>query len=197
MKVFVDSPLAINATEVFREHIECLDQQFVEQLLSEEDQDPLGFRDLYYVRKVAHSKELNKIKEPCIIISASGMCEAGRILHHLKNNIEKTSTTILFSGYQAPHTLGRRLLDGEKQVRIYGDEYTVKAKILKLESASGHADQEALVDWARETADRGRIKQVALVHCELECAEVLREKLLDVGLHDVIIPAPGETMELV
>ncbi len=196
MQVFVDSPLAVNATTVFREHIECLNENFIQQVLDEEDQDPLGFRDLHYVRKVQDSKALNEYKKPCIIISASGMCEAGRVLHHLKNNIGKPNTTILFSGYQAPHTLGRRILEGEKKVRIYGEQYNVRAKVLKLEGTSGHADQHGLLEWATEIAAAGNLKQVALVHCEFEPADEFRQQLHKAGIEKVIIPAPGDIMPL-
>ncbi|MGI9517127.1 MAG: MBL fold metallo-hydrolase RNA specificity domain-containing protein [Pirellulaceae bacterium] len=196
MQVFVDSPLAVNATTVFREHIECLNDKFIEQLLTEADQDPLGFRDLHYVRKVQDSKALNEYKKPCIIVSASGMCEAGRILHHLKNNIGKPNTTILFSGYQAPHTLGRRILEGEKRVRIYGVEYDVRANVMKLEGSSGHADQHGLLEWAKGIADAGSLKQVALVHCEFDPANEFRQQLQDAGIEDVIIPAPEDIMPL-
>ena len=105
MKVFVDSPLAVNATSVFRDHVECYDDETIEQMLSEEDEDPLAFDSLTYIRDANESKLLNQSDEPCIIISASGMCEGGRILHHLKHNITKPNTTIMFTGYQAPHTL--------------------------------------------------------------------------------------------
>ncbi len=196
VQVFVDSPLAVNATTVFREHVECLNRKFVNQLLSEDDQDPLGFRDLHYIRKVAHSKQLNVYDKPCIIISASGMCEGGRVLHHLKNNIEKPNTTILFSGYQAPYTLGRRILDGEKKVNIYGDPYHVNARVLKLEASSGHADQTGLLEWAKDIATAGDLKNVALVHCELEAAQAFKQQLQAAGIANVMIPARGESMEL-
>lgn len=196
VQVFVDSPLAVNATTVFRSHVECLNDAFTEQLLSEDDQDPLGFRGLHYVRKVEHSKELNNYKKPCIIISASGMCEGGRILHHLKNNIENPSTTILFTGYQAPHTLGRRILDGHEEVRIYGETHQVNANVLKLEASSGHADSDGLLEWAKGIAAAGNVRNVALVHCELEPATEFRNRLMEAGMENVMIPAPGDTMTL-
>ena len=147
IKVFVDSPLAVNATDVFRSHVECFDDEMVNAILKEEDEDPLMFRNLHYIRKVEHSKALNRLKDPCIIISASGMCEGGRILHHLKNNIGKENTTVLFAGYQAPHTLGRLLLDQSLDViKIYGEPYDVRCQVAKLEGSSGHADQSELLD---------------------------------------------------
>ena len=197
MKVHVDSPLAVNATDVFREHVECFDDEMINAILSEEDEDPLSFEGISYVRTINASKALNFSNEPCIIISASGMCEGGRILHHLKNNIEKPSTMILFAGYQAPHTLGRILLDGTlDKVKIYGQPYEVKAKICKLQGSSGHADQKELLDWALETHRNGNLKKVALVHCELDSATEFKQKLEQRKIGPVIIPAPGEEMSL-
>lgn len=195
MKVFVDSPLAVNATDVFRSHVECFDDDMVNAILEEDDQDPLMFRDLTYVRRTELSKALNHLKEPAIIISASGMCEGGRILHHLKNNIEKPNTTILFAGYQAPHTLGRILLDQSlDKVKIYGEEYEMNCKVAKLEGSSGHADQDELLDWAKETCDNGNVKQIALVHCELEPAEEFKGRLAKRKIQSVMIPAQGDEM---
>jgi metallo-beta-lactamase family protein len=196
VQAFVDSPLAVNATAVFREHVECLNEAFIEQLLRDDDQDPLGFRGLHYVRKVEHSIALNSYRKPCIIISASGMCEGGRILHHLKHTIDNPRNTILFSGYQAPHTLGRKILDGEKEVRIYGDPYPVRARVMKLEASSGHADANGLAEWAAAIADAGKLRQVALVHCEPEPAAAFRDRLGSIGIENVIIPEFGDSMSL-
>ncbi|MEM7455739.1 MAG: MBL fold metallo-hydrolase [Planctomycetota bacterium] len=197
IKVFIDSPLAVNATEIFREHVECFDDEMVEAMISEEDKDPLAFDNLFYVRKVEHSKALNNFKEPAIIISASGMCEAGRILHHLKNNIEKPNTTIMFAGYQAPHTLGRILLDQQRDVvRIFGQEYKVNAGVCRLEGSSGHADQKELLDWAGSISKQSDLKKVALVHCELDSAEELKRHMGEQGIGPVVIPDRGESMIL-
>ena len=195
-KVFVDSPLAIEATEVYRQHIECFDDDFIKDLLTEEDRDPLGFRGLYYTRKTEHSKQINTLDEPVIIVSASGMCEAGRILHHLKNNIDKPSTTVLFAGYQAPNTLGRRILDGAKEVNIFGRRCEVNCKVARLESASGHGDQAELLHWLSMGAENGSLKKIALVHCELGPATVLAERIEHEQFADVFIPERGDTMEL-
>lgn len=198
IKTFVDSPLAVNATSVFREHVECYDDETIEQMLSEEDEDPLAFDGLTYIRDAKLSKELNHYKEPCIIISASGMCEGGRILHHLKHNISKPNTTILFTGYQAPHTLGRIILDGSKDIiKIYGEPYEMKAKVCKLQSSSGHADQQQLVDWAQSMHEKGDLRNVALVHCELDGAEPFKNLLEEQGISKVTIPARGDSIELV
>lgn len=197
MQVYVDSPLAVNATDVFREHPECFDDEMINAILNEEDEDPLHFDRLNYIRSTAASKALNHSKKPCIIISASGMCEAGRILHHLKNNIEKESTMILFAGYQAPHTLGRILLDRSKDiVKIYGQPYEVKAQVCKLQGSSGHADQQELLDWAEKTNNEGNLKQIALVHCELDAATEFKSELEKRKLGPVLIPAPGDEMPM-
>ena len=197
LEVFVDSPLAVNSTDIFRNHVECFNDEMVDAILSEDDEDPLNFNGLTYIRSSAASRALNDYYKPCIIISASGMCEGGRILHHLKNNIEKENTMILFAGYQAPHTLGRIILDGSKEiVKVYGKEYTVKAKVCKLQGSSGHADQKELLDWASETAKQGDVKKIALVHCELEPATEFKKQLELRKLGPVIIPAPGDEMPM-
>lgn len=195
-KVFVDSPLAIEATDVYRMHLDCFDDEFIRDMTKEEDRDPLGFRGLFYTRSAQHSKQINTLDEPIIVVSASGMCEAGRILHHLKNNIEKPSTKVLFAGYQAPHTLGRRILDGEKEVRIFGETYQVNCQVARLESASGHADQAELLQWLTRVSENGRLKKIALVHCELGPAQVLAERITHEGIAPVLIPNRGDTLEL-
>jgi metallo-beta-lactamase family protein len=188
IKVFVDSPMAVDATQVFRSHVECFDEGMVEQILNDRDQDPLAFKNLYYIRGVEFSKKLNDLDEPCVIISASGMCESGRILHHLKNNIENPRNAILFTGYQAPHTLGRRILDGQKKAKIFGQEYSVKAAVYKLEASSGHADQHELVTWAQQVCAQGKVRKICLVHAEMEAATALKEKFAEAGLPPVVIP---------
>lgn len=195
--VYIDSPLAVNATDVFREHVECFDDDMIEAILNEDDEDPLMFRGATYIRSAKASKALNYHKDPCVIISASGMCEAGRILHHLKNNIEKSSTMILFAGYQAPNTLGRILLDRSRDVvKIFGQPYKVKAHVCKLDGSSGHADKSELLTWAKRTQKNGNLKKVALVHCELDGAEPFQAELEQQGIRPVIIPAPGDVMEM-
>ena len=140
---------------------------------------------------------LNTSKESCIIISASGMCEGGRILHHLRNNIENPTTRILFAGYQAPHTLGRILMDGSlDKVKIYGEEHEVHAKVSHLEGSSGHADSKGLLEWAKTTSQKGNVKGIALVHCELDSASAFQKDLEKHKLGPVLIPAPGDEMEM-
>ena len=195
--VFVDSPLAVDATTVFRdkEHIECFDEEMIQQIIKEEDEDPLAFDNLHYVRRAEMSRRLNTFKGAAIIISASGMCESGRILHHLKNHVGYENTTVLFTGYQAPHTLGRRLLERRKEVRIYGDEVKVRANIVKLQSSSGHADQNGLREWVTTVAEQGSVKKVALVHCEVESGEEFRDLLKQDNI-TAFLPARGESMSL-
>ncbi len=194
IKVFVDSPMAVNATDVFRAHPECFDEDMVQQILAETDRDPLRFNNLVYIRKVEHSKALNGLNEPCVIISASGMCEAGRILHHLKNGISDPRNTVLFTGFQAPHTLGRRILDGSATARIFGEEFPVRATIAKLESSSGHADQGELLAWAQAANADKTVRQFALVHSETEASFPLKQLMLERGLSNVTIPDRGDRM---
>jgi metallo-beta-lactamase family protein len=192
LPVFVDSPLAVNATDVFRMHPEAWDSD-VEKFLSEDGRrSPFDYTHMEYVRDVRRSKQLNFMKGPAVIISASGMAESGRILHHLKNNIEHAENTILIVSFQAQETLGRRLLDGAKRVRIFGDEYTVEAEVQQIDGYSAHADQTELLEWA-DHFDKDRLKQIFLVHGEEEPATVLAGKLRERGQQSVEIPVRGQT----
>ncbi len=170
---YVDSPLAVSATEIFRMHLDSLKDEVGEALFMQ--QDPFGFEGLHLVRKVDESKSLNRVKGPAIIISASGMAENGRILHHLKNNIENPNNIILFVGYCAQNTLGWKLRRGMKKVFIFGEEHHVHASIETLDAFSGHADQGELLNWFEGIT--GPKKHVFLVHGEPERAEVLAEAL--------------------
>ena len=172
---FVDSPLAVDVTQIFRTHPECYDSETL--ALMEDRRDPFGFRQMRYIRDVEDSKALNFLRDSAVIISASGMCESGRILHHLKNNIEEPDNTILFSGFQAENTLGRRILDGNRRVRIFGEEYDVRAKVEKIEGYSAHADCDELVAWAGHF-DPKRLQHIFLVHGELDSAEALSKLAL-------------------
>jgi len=195
--IFVDSPLAINATEVFRKHPECYDEEARKFLTDGED--PLGFRRLTYVRDVNESKKLNDLRGPCVIVSASGMCEAGRILHHLRNNIEDPRTTVLITGFQAEHTLGRKILEKQPEVPIFGEPMRLRAEVCSLEELSGHADQRELIEWMRPIAASSngkRLKKVFLVHGEptqgAALAEVIRREY---GI-DTIQPSRGDSFDL-
>jgi metallo-beta-lactamase family protein len=171
--VYVDSPLAVSATEIYRLHPESFNEEVYQSFF--EKQNPFGFENLTLVRSVGGSKALNDLDGVAIIISASGMCEAGRILHHLKNNIGDPKTTVLFVGYCADNTLGRRICDGAKEVPILGGRYHVRAKIEQIDSFSGHADHSELVDYFGRTT--GPKHRVWLVHGEPANAEALREAL--------------------
>ena len=172
--VYVDSPLAVSATEIYRLHPESFNQEVYESLF--ERQNPFGFENLTLVRSVNGSKALNDIIGVAIIISASGMCEAGRILHHLKNNIGDPKTTVLFVGYCADNTLGRRIRDGEREVPILGGRYKVRAKIEIIDSFSGHADHSELLAWFERIS--GPKTRVWLVHGEPDSALALRAGLM-------------------
>ena len=171
--VYVDSPLAVSATEIFRLHPECFNEEIYEALF--EKSNPFGFEGLHLVRKAKDSMALNNLEGPFIIIAASGMCEAGRVLHHLKNNLEDPSTTVLFVGYCAENTLGWKLRNGHKEVNIFGEPRRVRARIEMLDSFSGHADHSELLDWFHRIT--GPKKQVWLVHGEIERSAILREAM--------------------
>lgn len=191
--VYVDSPLALHATKVFEKHPECYDEQTL-QFIRLGKHPALSFEGLHYVQTVEESKALNNRKEPMVIISASGMAEAGRILHHLKNNIEDSRNTVLIVGWQAPYTLGRRLAEREKTVRIYGETYSVEAEVVTIGGLSAHAGQDLLTEYAR--ALNGRARGVILVHGEERAAGALREKLSDNGIRRVVYPEPFTSIEL-
>jgi metallo-beta-lactamase family protein len=193
LDIYVDSPLAVNVTEIFRAHPECYDEETL--ALLQEARDPFGFKRLTYVRDVEDSKRLNFLRDSAVIISASGMCESGRILHHLKNNIEDGDNTILFSGFQAENTLGRRILDGNRRVRIFGEEYDVRARVARVEGYSAHADSEELRVWASHL-DRERLQGIFLVHGEKESALGLSGLLHKQGFRAVEIPERGQSFEL-
>jgi metallo-beta-lactamase family protein len=192
--VIVDSPLAVNASDVFKAHPECFDQETQDFIRSDRHHAALGFDRLTYTHSVEESKKLNDRKEPMVIISASGMAETGRILHHLKNNIEDPKNCVLIVGWQAPDTLGRRLAEHQKQVKIFDEWYQVRAEVEKITGLSAHGGQDMLVEYAlrgRETA-----KQVFLVHGEDDSAQALMALLRGKGMTQVTYPTRGEVAEL-
>jgi metallo-beta-lactamase family protein len=196
--VFVDSPLSVNVTEVFRQHPECFDRETRDLMIREgaNGTDPFGFESLTYVRDVEKSKALNSITVPCIIISASGMCESGRILHHLRNSVEDERNLILITGYMAPNTLGRRLVEGAREVRILGEVQRLRAEVRTLNSLSAHADADDLFEFVRELNRRHPLGQVYLVHGDEEPRAALAERLrTDLGV-EVTIPERGKTYVL-
>jgi len=172
--VFVDSPLAVAASDIYRRHEECFDDETWD-FISKHRQAALDFDQLTYIRSVEESKALNDRDDPMIIISASGMVEAGRILHHVKNNIDDDRNTILIVSWQAPHTLGRRLAERQREVRIFGEAYYRRAQVETINGLSAHAGQQLLVDYARSVA--GQAKQIILMHGEPVAAAALKEKL--------------------
>lgn len=189
--VFVDSPLAVNATEVFRMHPECYDAEA--RAFHAVTGDILGSEMCTYIRDVEQSKALNRLKGSAVIISASGMCEAGRVRHHIKNNIENPANTLLVPGYQAAHTLGRRLVDGAKRVRLFNDEYEVRAEVVQVPGFSGHADQADLLAMLTPLADK--VRRLYLVHGEPDQSTVLRDKLRETGFPHVEIAQRGQRVE--
>ncbi|MCX6030294.1 MAG: MBL fold metallo-hydrolase [Chloroflexi bacterium] len=193
--VFVDSPLAVNVTEVFRIHPEEWDEEVRAFLSGGKGRNPFDFPRLEYVRDQNRSKQLNYLRDPAIIISASGMAESGRILHHLKNNIEDADNTVLFVGFQAEHTLGRYILDGASRVKIFGEEYDVHAQIAAIDGYSAHADQGELLSWT-QSLDRSRLQRTFVIHGEQPSAFTFAEKLRETGLTQVAVPTRGQSFEL-
>lgn len=191
--VFVDSPLAVNASDIFRKHPECFDAE-TREFVAEARHPALDFKLLTYVRSVEESKALNERKDPMIIISASGMAETGRILHHLRNNVENPRNTVCIVSWQAPYTLGRRLADREKRIKIFGEPFTVRAEIATIGGLSGHAGQDLLVDYA--VAVRKTVQKVFLVHGEEKPASALTEKLKEKNMHAVYYPEMHSSVEL-
>lgn len=195
LPVYVDSPLAIDATGIYRLHPETYDEEVAAFLLGDRHQDPFGFDMMIYTRSTAQSKELNFLRDPAVIISASGMAEAGRILHHLKNNVEDPRNTILIVGWQAPHTLGRRLVEKQPHVKILGEQYAVKATVAKINGFSAHADRHELLEWAGNFSKRPH--QTFIVHGEeepsLAFADALQKQL---GFSNVQVPELGQSFRL-
>ncbi len=191
--IYVDSPLSVNVTEVFRHHPECYDRETLEFL--DRHEDPFGFGRLRYIRDVEESKQLNFKKEPCMIISASGMCEAGRILHHLKNNIEDPRNTVLIVGYMAANTLGKKLVDHWEKVRIFGEEYRLRAEVVVMNTFSAHADQRELTDYIRKIRPR-EPNLIELVHGDEDQSLKFAEHLKEVGYRHVHVPFQGEALRL-
>ncbi len=190
--VFVDSPLAVNATMIFGAHPECFDNDLNEYMLV--DPNPFGFNNLKYIKATEDSKRLNTMEDSCIIISSAGMINAGRIKHHVSNNIDDPRNTILIVGYCAPYTPCGILRQGAEELRLFGETKPVKARVEIMESFSAHADQQELLDFTAN--QRGRVKKVFLVHGTLERQEVLAQKMRGAGMEHIAIPELGEEVEL-
>lgn len=183
--VYVDSPLAVNATDIFKRHLECFDAETA-KFVAEARHPALDFKGLTYIRSVDESKALNERKDPMIIISASGMAETGRVVHHIRNNIENPRNTICIVSWQAPYTLGRKLADREKEVRIFGETYKVKCDVATIGGLSGHAGQDLLVQYAGGVKDS--VKKIYLVHGEEKQAETLTDILKEKGMRNIYYP---------
>ncbi len=191
--VFVDSPLAVSVTDVVRAHPEYFDEE-AKTFMANTHTSPLLFPSLHYIRSVEESKALNERKDPMVILSASGMAETGRILHHLKNNIEDKRNTIVIVSWQAPYTLGRRLAERERHVKIFGEVYTRRAEVVTIGGFSAHAGRKMLLEYA--AASRESLKTIFLVHGERRSAEALQKGLREESLGPVFYPGLHSTVEI-
>lgn len=194
MPVYVDSPLTVNITQVFRLHPECYDAE-ARRVLQGGD-SPFEFDGLRYTASVEESAAIHTRDEPCVIISASGMCEAGRVLHHLRATTSDPKNTVLIVGYQAQHTLGRRIVERRPRIRILGVERTLAAEVVVMDGFSAHADQNDLVEFAEAARARGPLRQVMLVHGETAAQDALHAQLTERGFPTVHVPAPGDRVEV-
>jgi metallo-beta-lactamase family protein len=193
--IYVDSPLATNTTDIFRMHPECYDSEMRNFLLNDNHSNPFGFETLNFTQNVEQSKSLNALDEPAVIISASGMMEGGRILHHLRNRVSDSRNTILITGWQAPNTLGRRIVNRERTVRIFGENFAVKADVEVITGFSGHADRDELLAWAG--AMQKKPEHTFVVHGEIKSAEALADKLQGgLGFTNITIPDMNQTFEI-
>ncbi len=192
--IYVDSPMATNATTIFQVHPECFDQETNDAFIKHH-KNPFGFNSLHFTSSVEESKALNDLKGAAIIISADGMCEAGRIQHHLAHSIGDPNATILIVGYMADHTLGRRIRDREAEVKIHGQWYQVRAGVEAIDAFSAHADYQETLDWLG-AIDTSRLKKIFLVHGERDAQTAMKKRLEDAGFADVVTVRYGETYEV-
>ena len=193
ISIYVDSPMAVNATTIFQVHPECFDQE-TQDAFVKHHKNPFGFNALKFITSVDESKMLNSIEEPMVIISADGMCEFGRVTHHLANNISKPSTKIMLVGYMADNTLGRRLQNREPEVKIFGEWYQVRAEILQINAFSAHADYFETVEWL-DSLDTSRLKQLFMVHGEPDAQQFFHTYLQEHRYRSHIVKY-GEVFEL-
>jgi metallo-beta-lactamase family protein len=193
--VYVDSPLSVNVTDVFKKHTECFDEETLAILHAPENNDPFGFERLKYVRTLEESKALNDTPGPFIVISASGMCEAGRVVHHLANSVGNANNIIMIVGYQAEHTLGKRLVMKEPVVNIFGEPHELKAEVVVLNAFSAHADRNEMLDYLRRFPRRP-LRKVFLVHGDPDQSEKLGATLTAENFGAVVIPARGTRIAL-
>jgi metallo-beta-lactamase family protein len=192
--VYVDSPLTVKLTDVFKMHPECYDKKTYARLVSGDP--PFEFDGLHYVSDKEESKAIAAQPGPCIVIAASGMCEAGRILHHLREGVEDQRNTILIVGFQAQHTLGRRIVEHHREVKVFGVMRRLAAEVVVLNGFSAHADQKDLLEFAEAVRNQGKLRQVVLVHGEPPAQAALIAKLTELGFPNVSAPGPGDRMRL-
>lgn len=190
--VFVDSPLAVDATEVFIEHPECFDDEMHSYMLK--DPNPFGFKSLKYIRKVEESKALNDLKEPCVIISSSGMANAGRVKHHLFNNISDPNCTVLIVGYATPQTPAGQLRDGAEYLRLFGEYKRVNCRVEIMDSFSAHGDYQEMIEFISN--QKNSLKKLWLVHGDYEVQQIFKKKLNESGFKNVLIPELGHEEEV-
>jgi metallo-beta-lactamase family protein len=194
IQVYVDSPLSVNATDIFRRHTECMNNDV--KTVMRTDPDPFGFNSLHYIKNVEESKALNDREGPCIIISSSGMAEAGRVKHHIANNISNWRNTILLVGYCSPTSLGARIQEpGLRHISIFGEIHELNAHIAKIEAFSGHGDYQEMMDFL-DCQDKEMIRKMFLVHGEYDVQQFYKELLVNHGFRNVEIPAMGDEFDL-
>ncbi len=191
--IFIDSPLAVAATDIFRLHSDCFNEELQDYIKT--DPDPFGFQKVHYIRSVADSKKLNSYNRPCIIISASGMMEAGRVKHHLANNISNPKTTILAVGYCSPTTLGAKIMRGDSEVSIFGVKYKVRAHLASIEAFSGHADYNELIQYL-SCQNKKKLKNIFIVHGEDSSRTAYAQHLTDAGFTKNYVPKFRESIEI-
>lgn len=194
MPVYVDSPLTVKITDIFRLHPECYDPET--RALIRENRSPFDFEEVEYISDKEDSKAIDASPEPCVILSASGMCEAGRIVHHLKATVEDEKNTVCIVGFQAPHTLGRRIVERRPRVRIFGVERELRSEVVVMNGFSAHADQHDLVEYASALKERGPLGRIALVHGEENAQRALIAKLKESQIEGAVAPGPGTTLDL-
>lgn len=191
--VFVDSPLAVNVTDTFRKYSNLFDAETAAMLEDDHEGDVFGFKRLKYIRDVADSKALNDLRGPMLVISASGMCEAGRVIHHLRNTVSDPRNTVLITGFQAEHTLGRKILDKWPEVPIFGEMYRLRAEVAKINELSGHADQRELLAWLKPISQG--LKKIFLVHGEARQQEAFKAAVEATYDVEVVIPSRGDSFK--
>jgi metallo-beta-lactamase family protein len=194
IQVYIDSPLTVKLTDVFKLHPECYDLETLNLLHG--SNSPFEFPGLEYISSVEDSKKIASFNGPSIVISASGMCEAGRVLHHLVDTIEDPKNTVIIVGFQAENTLGRRIVEKKPEVKIYGVTHHLRAEVCVLNGFSGHADQSGLLSFADDVRSHGHLEKIFLVHGELKSQEILKNKLLNMHFSSVDIPEAGEVIRM-